>query len=452
MKKIIKFFMPVFLISFYHWVLAYLGALIYGFPSRKLVVIGVLGTRGKTSTANFIWSILNAAGEKTGLTGTANFRIGNEEKLNEYHMTMPGRFFLQKFLRKMVKTGCRYAVIETPSEGVEQWRHKGIFYDVAILTTLYPEYMEVHNWDFERCKKMHLKVFEELHSQPRKTINGKKIPKIIVVNSDNDDKNLFLNPPADKKVTYGLKTEADLTAAFIKTDNEVVSFEWFDKAHHRSGGEKYELGVKGSFNVLNALGAMAVASAIGIDKRYIKEGLKNLLSVPGRMEKIEAGQNFDVFVDYAHDGPSMTAALDAVGEMSSAQGGKAGGKIIVVVGAEGGGRDRKKRPVIGKLAAEKSDYVVVTNVDPYDDDQNEIIENVACAAEAAGKIRNMDLFTIADRREGIRRALKLAKDDSIVLITGKGAEQSMIIGSEKISWDDRVVARQEIEKMVRPVR
>ncbi|MDO8664335.1 MAG: UDP-N-acetylmuramyl-tripeptide synthetase [Candidatus Liptonbacteria bacterium] len=435
MKNLIKFLAPRFLISFYHWFLAYLGAFIYGFPSKKMVVIGVLGTRGKTSTANLIWSILNAAGEKTGLTGTANFRIGNEEKLNEYHMTMPGRFFLQKFLRKMVRAECRYAVIETPSEGVEQWRHKCILYDVAILTTLYPEYMAVHNWDFERCKKMHLKVFEELHGQPRKTINGKKIPKVIVVNSDNENKNLFLNLPADKKITYGFKAGADLTAGFIKTDDEVVSFE--------SGGEKYELGIKGSFNVLNALGAIAVANALGIDKRYIKEGLKNLSSVPGRMEKIEAGQSFDVFVDYAHDGPSMIAALNSVGEMK-----KAGGKIIVVVGAEGGGRDKKKRPVIGKLAAEKSDYVVVTNVDPYDDDQNEIIEDIARAAEAAGKVRNKDLFAIADRREGIRQAFKLAKDGCIVLITGKGVEQSMIIGSEKISWDDRTVARQEIEKVI----
>jgi len=436
MKKLIKSLAPRFLISFYHWFLAYLGAFIYGFPSKKMVIIGVLGTRGKTSTANFIWSILNAAGEKTGLTGTANFRIGNEEKLNEYHMTMPGRFFLQKFLRKMVRAGCRYAAIETPSEGVEQWRHKGILYDVAVLTTLYPEYMAVHNWNFERCKKMHLKVFKELHAQPRKTINGKKIPKVIVVNSDNEDKSLFLNPPADKKITYGLKSGADLTATSIKTDNEVVSFE--------SGGDKYELGIKGSFNVINALGAIAAANALGIDKRYIKEGLKNLSSVPGRMEKIEAGQNFDIFVDYAHDGPSMTAALNSVGEMK-----KGGGKIIVVVGAEGGGRDKKKRPVIGKLAAEKSDYVVVTNVDPYDDDQNEIIEDVARAAEATGKLRNKNLFTIADRREGIRQAFKLAKDGDIVIITGKGAEQSMIVGAEKISWDDRDVARQEIEKSIK---
>ncbi len=435
MKKLIKFFTPPFLISFYHWFLAYLGAFLYGFPSRKMVVIGVLGTRGKTSTANFIWSILKAAGEKAGLTGTANFRIGDDEKLNEYHMTMPGRFFLQKFLRKMVKAGCKYAVIETPSEGIEQSRHNGIFYDVAVLTTLYPEYLAVHDWDFERCKKMHLKVFEKLHKEPRKTINGKNIPKIIAVNYDNEDKDIFLKPPADKKITYGLNAGADFMGTSVKTENGVVSFE--------VNGDKYELGTKGSFNVLNALGAMAVADALGIDKESIKRGLKNLFSIPGRMEKIEAGQSFDVFVDYAHDGPSMTAALNAANEIK-----KPGAKIIVVLGAEGGGRDKKKRAVMGKLSAEKSDYAVVTNVDPYDDDPEEIIGDIADAAEASGKIKNKNLFTISDRREGIRKALGLAKNGDVVLITGKGAEQLMIIGSQKILWDDRMVVRQELEKIV----
>ncbi len=434
MKKIIKFFAPRFLINFYHLLLAYLGAFIYSFPSRKMIVIGVLGTRGKTSTANFIWSILNAAGEKAGLTGTANLRIGNEEELNKYHMTMPGRFFLQKFLRKMADAGCRYAVIETPSEGVEQSRHKGIFYDVAVLTTLYPEYLAVHNWSFERCKEMHLKVFEELAGQPRKTIGGRKIPKIIVVDSDNEDKELFLKPRADKKITYGIKPGADLAAVSIKTENGNVSFE--------VNGERYSLGTKGSFNVANALGAIAVAEALGIDKKSIKEGLKNLLLVPGRMEKIDEGQNFDAFVDYAHDGPSMTAALNAAAEIK-----KPGSKIITVLGAEGGGRDKKKRPVMGELAAEKSDYVVVTNTDPYDDDPVEIIEDIARASEAGGKIRNKDLFSISDRREGIRKALELAGSGDIVLITGKGAEQSMIVGPEKISWDDRDVVRQELKKM-----
>src|SRR3989344_1088631 len=260
MKKLIKLFIQDFLISFYHLFLAYLGAFIYGFPSRKMIVIGVVGTRGKTSTTNFIWSILKAAGEKAGLTGTANFRIGDEEQLNKYHMTMPGRFFLQKFLKKMVQAGCSYAIIETPSEGVEQFRHKGLFYDVAVLTTLYPEYLAVHNLDFERCKKMHLKVFEELGDQPRKIINGKKIPKLIVVNSENDDKNLFLNQRADKKITYGIKGGADFTAVSAKTDGGLISFE--------VGDEKYELGARGSFNILNALGAIAVASALGINKEY----------------------------------------------------------------------------------------------------------------------------------------------------------------------------------------
>lgn len=436
MKKIIKALAPRFLVSFYHWALAWLGALVYGFPSRKMVVIGVLGTRGKTSTANFIWSIFNAAGKKAGLTGTANLRIGSEEQLNKYHMTMPGRFFLQKFLRKMAAAGCEYAVIETPSEGVEQWRHKGIFYDAAVLTTLYPEYLEVHNLSYERCKEMHLKVFQELHRQPRKIIGGKKIPKVIVVNSDNEDAQLFTGQLADKIITYGLKPGADLTAASVRTEGGSVSFE--------AGGEKYELGPKGSFNVSNALAAIAVAKAFGISENFIKAGLKNLSLVPGRMEKINEGQNFDVYVDYAHDGPSMTAALDSAAEMK-----KPGSKLIVLLGAEGGGRDKKKRPVMGKLAADKSDYIVVTNTDPYDDDPMEIINDIVSAAAGAGKTKDKDIFAVLDRREGIRKALSVAGAGDLVLITGKGAEQSMIIGSKKISWDDREVVRQELKKLVK---
>ena len=401
-----------------------------------MIVIGVVGTRGKTSTTNFIWSILKAAGEKAGLTGTANFRIGDEEQLNKYHMTMPGRFFLQKFLKKMVQAGCSYAIIETPSEGVEQFRHKGIFYDVAVLTTLYPEYLAVHNLDFERCKKMHLKVFEELGDQPRKIINGKKIPKLIVVNSDNEEKDLFLNQKADKKITYGIKGGADFTAVSAKTDGGLISFE--------VGDEKYELGTRGSFNILNALGAIAVASALGINKEYIKKGLKNLSLVPGRMEKIDEGQNFDVFVDYAHDGPSMSAALNAVREIR-----KDKGEIIAVIGAEGGGRDKKKRPFMGKLAAEKSDYVIVTNTDPYEDDPLEILEDIAGAAEIAGKTKNKNLFAISDRKEGIRARDSSNQNDVVVLITGKGAEQSMIVGSKRIPWDDREVVRNELINMLK---
>src|SRR3989344_4572490 len=159
LKKFLKKLTPRFILRVYHFALAYLGALVYGFPSRRMVVIGIVGTRGKTSAANLIWACLSSAGYKAGLTGTANIRVGSEERMNPYHMTMPGRFTLQKLLREMADAGCAFAVVETPSEGVEQFRHKGIAYDAAVMLNMYPEYLEGHGWDYERCKDMHEVIF-----------------------------------------------------------------------------------------------------------------------------------------------------------------------------------------------------------------------------------------------------------------------------------------------------
>lgn len=426
-KKLIKKIIPRFLISWYHLGMAYFAAFIYGFPAKKMVIIGVVGTRGKTTTANFLWAGLTAAGCKTGLTGTANIRIGKKEMMNQFHMTMPGRFALQKILHQMEKEGCKFAVVETPSEGVEQWRHKGIDYDVAVLTTLYPEYLAAHQWSYEQCKKMHLKIFSELENQKRKRISGQSVPKIIVINNDSQDREMFLQCSADKFITYAIKSPADFMVENIQSRSNGVSFT-VEK-------DLYELKILGEFNVYNALAALSALVALGIDKKAIKEGLAQLQSIPGRMEKINKGQNFLVLVDYAHDAVSIGALLTAAQNMKEER----SNKIIILLGAEGGGRDKKKRPVMGELVAKKADYVVVSNVDPYDDEPAEIIEDIANATEKFGKIRGTDLFAIEDRKEGIKKALSLAKKGDVVLITGKGAEQSMVLKNGSIKWDDREV-------------
>lgn len=437
MKKILKLITPKFFLRFYHFILAYIGAFLYGFPSRKMIVIGVFGTRGKTTAANFIWASLTAAGHKVGLTGTANIRIGNKETMNPYHMTMPGRFRMQKLLSEMYKVGCNFAVLETPSEGVEQSRHRGIAYDMVVFTTLYPEYLAVHNWSYERCKEMHLKVFETLKKQPAKFLNGKRVPKVIIMNSDVDEKDLFLRHPADLKVTYGILHEAQVMAKDIVSGKDGVSF--------FVGLAKYELKMPGEFNVINALSAIAAVSSLGIDVETIQKGLSYLQNVPGRMEKIDEGQNFSVFVDYAHDAVSLEAALKTMNEIKHSE----SARIIVVTGGQGGGRDKKKLPIMGEITAKMADMMIITNEDPYDDNPREIIEKIAEGSEKNGKKRGKDLFVIDDRREGIREALSLAKDGDVVLISGKGAEQSMMIGGGKsIPWDDRVVVREEIKKQM----
>lgn len=423
-KKIIKKIIPYFLLSWYHLFSAYLAALLYGFPAKKMVIIGVVGTRGKTTTANFLWAGLTAAGHKTGLTSTANIRIGEKETMNYFHMTMPGRFVLQKILNQMRKAGCQFVIVETPSEGIEQWRHKGIDYDATVLTTLYPEYLATHKWSYDRCKDMNVKIFSELNKQKRKIINKKEIPKIIIVNNDSQNKEIFLNCQADKILTYAIKEQADFMARNIYAFKDGVKF--------FVGKNDYEINIPGEFNVYNALAAIATLNAFGIDKKTIKRGFKNLENIPGRMEKINKGQNFLIIIDYAHDAVSIEALLNAAQNMKISE----SNKIIILLGAEGGGRDKKKRPIMGELAAEKTDYIIVSNVDPYDDDPKEIIEDIAVAAEKAGKIRNQNLFTIEDRKDGIEKAISLAQKGDIVLITGKGSEQSMIIGSKKIPWNE----------------
>jgi UDP-N-acetylmuramoyl-L-alanyl-D-glutamate--2,6-diaminopimelate ligase len=433
-KSFIKKLIPKAIFPLYHLVLAWTGAVVYGFPSRKMMIIGVTGTRGKTTTSNYIWSVLTAAGYKVGQTGTANIRIGEREMMNPYHMTMPGRFKMQELLSQMAKAGCEIAIVETPSEGVEQFRHKGIAYDFMVFTVLYPEHLAIHNWDPERCTAKMIELFAELKKQPAKKLRGARIEKTFIVNRDSNAWERFWNNPADKKIGFGIKNCANVVAGGINPQPNGVKF--------IVDGKLYSLNIPGEYNVANALPAIAIGRELKLSDETIANGLSDLGTIPGRMEKIEAGQPFAVYVDYAHDGPSLEALLKSARQMKGAN-----GHVIITVGAEGGGRDKDKRPVMGRLCAALADLTIVTNVDPYDDEPMPIISDIANAALAAGAKLNENIFIIEDRRAGINKALSLAKAGDIVLVTGKGAEQSMELDGHSIPWDDRAVVREELIKM-----
>jgi UDP-N-acetylmuramoyl-L-alanyl-D-glutamate--2,6-diaminopimelate ligase len=415
----------------YHYLIPTISSLIYGRPSNKMIVIGITGTKGKTSAANFIWSVLTASGHKTGLIGTANIRIGQQETMNPYHMTMPGKAIIQGLLKKMLVNGCEYAIVETTSEGIKQWRHKAINYDVAIFTNLYPEHLDAHG-SFENYKKAKGQLFLALENLPHKTLGGNKIPKTIIANADDKEASYFLDFKADRKITFGIQNPADIKAEQIKTlpfSNEFTI-----------NGINYKINLSGEFNIYNALVAIAVARNFNLPQSAIEKGLAELYNIPGRMEQITNGQNFIVLVDYAHEEKSMTAAIIAARAMTK-------NKVIVLLGAEGGGRDKAKRPAMGSVAGNMADYVVVSNVDPYEDDPREIIEDIAKASEISGKIEGKNLFRIIDRREGIKMALSLANKDDVVLITGKGAEQFITIDGIRSPWDDRQVVKEELTKL-----
>lgn len=430
-------FTPAALVSFYHYLWAIGSSVFYGFPAKKMVVIGITGTKGKTTAANFIWACLTAAGFKTGLVGTANIRIGESEQLNPYHMTMPGRYHLQKLLAAMVKAGCTHCVVETTSQGILQSRHLGINYDIAVFTNLSAEHLQAHGGSYERYKKTKGRLFAGLKTSAKKNLFGKLVEKVLIVNRDDSNWEYFYNFWAQKKLTYGFDGASDFTAEKI--------FEQPDGVNFSLQGADYKIHMVGKFNVANALPAMALCSLWGVSASAIQNGLDNLRVVPGRMEEIKAGQVFRVFVDYAHEKLSMNSLLDAAVKLKPG----GGGKIILLLGAEGGGRDRTKRPEMGRIAAQKSDYVIVSNVDPYNDDPQQILEDIAEASEQGGKIRGKDLFVIADRREGIAKAIALAGSRDVVLITGKGSEQSIIIGGKSSPWDDRVVVAEELRKLSR---
>ncbi|MDD5146407.1 MAG: UDP-N-acetylmuramyl-tripeptide synthetase [Candidatus Pacebacteria bacterium] len=434
LKPLIKRIAPAWVVSGYHFCLAYLAAFWYGFPSKEMVVIGVTGTKGKTSTCNFIGSCLSAGGYEVGLLSTANIKIGQKEFLNNFHMTMPGRFSLQRLLFQMVQAGCKMCVIETSSEGIKQFRHKGIIYDILVFTNLSPEHLPSHDGSFEKYKEAKGRVFAELNKGQKKVVGGIEIKKMIVANYDDSQKDYFLSFPVDHKATYGLGEGADFQAHNIKAGPSGVDFQVKEASFH--------LDVLGEFNVYNALPAIVLAEVCGIAVTQVQRGLEQVRVIPGRMEKIEMGQSFTVLVDYAHEGRSMNAALDAARKIVLK-----GAKVIVLLGAEGGGRDKNKRSQMGEVAGAKADYVVASNVDPYDDPPEEIIEDIVLAAEKAGKVRNKNLFAIEDRREGIVKALSLANKGDIVMITGKGAEQSMIIRGKSFSWDDRMVVREGLDKL-----
>lgn len=432
LKKIVKNIAPEALLLRYHKWKALLATLLFGHPSRNLVIIGITGTKGKSTTANFLWSILHADGKRAGLIGTANIRIANDEQLNHYHMTMPSPFIIQKLLRKMVSKKCEYAILEVTSEGIKQSRHLGIDFDVAVFTNLSPEHLPSHKNSYTQYRSEKEKLFKKLMVSPSKTFHGEKIPKISVVNVGNPEGIHFEKFYAPKKITFALGAPAELSAQIVSITPEKTSF--------RIGERIFESSLLGDKNAENALCAIAIARGLGISWESIQKGVSDIKDIPGRMERIESSP-LSVFVDYAHEEKSMGFIMETAQRIR-----QKGEKIIVLLGAEGGGRDPLKREKMGKIVGAMADFVVISNVDPYEDDPKKIAEDIAVSAENAGKIRGKDLFIVLDRREGIRKALSLAEKGDIVFITGKGAEQSITIDGIASEWDDRKVVREELKK------
>lgn len=415
--------------------LAWLAYWRYGRPARKLIVVGVTGTKGKTTTCRLIASALEAGGFKVGLLSTVEFQIGEKRWLNDKKMTMLGRGQIQSMLKQMVEAECKYVVVETSSEGILQYRHFGLLYDVVVFTNLGTEHHERHG-GFENLKRDKGKIFAELTKTKNKVLGGQKVPKVIVASIDDKNADYYLQFAADKKFTFSIKETntrpqvPNVAGRIVSSDNSGVDFE--------AEGATYRLNILGEFNVYNALAAVAVAKSQNISLDKISAGLSSVKLVEGRMEMVEAGQDFKVIVDYAHEPMSLTELFKSLRQMVGPD-----KKVISVVGSDGGGRDKGKREKMGEIAGRLTDYVVVTDVNCYDEDPHEIAEMLAKGAREAGKKDNENLFIEVDRRNGIAKAISLARAGDVVVITAKGTEPFIgIAGGKKIPWDDRKVARE----------
>jgi UDP-N-acetylmuramoyl-L-alanyl-D-glutamate--2,6-diaminopimelate ligase len=437
MKSLIKKLIPKKWLLQYHKGWAILANYKYGFPSNKLIVIGVTGTNGKSTTSNLIAKVLEESGAKVGLMTTVNFKIAGKEWINNTHKTMQGRLALQKMLNEMVKAGCKYAVVETSSEGIMQSRNWGINYDMAVFTNLTPEHIEAHG-SFENYKKTKGLLFSGLGRYPRKKINGQEIPKTLAVNLDDEHWQYYFNFSADKKYGYGISFVSKLpdAEAILASDLKLeVNGTFF-----RVGTEDFNTKLIGRFNVYNCLAAICVGLNFGMNLNQCKQALGKVTGVPGRMEVIDEGQDFSILVDYAHDPASFNNLFSTLKMFAK-------NRIIHVFGSAGGVRDHAKRPTLGRISGEQADISIITDEDSYDEPTIKILNEIAAGAVAAGKVEGQTLFKITDRREGIKYACQIAQPGDLVLITGKGTEQSIKSNGQEYPWDDRNVTREILKEI-----
>lgn len=431
MLHLLRKITPKPLLQSYHFCLAKLAAFWYGYPSRELVVIGVTGTNGKTTTTYLIAKALEASGYQTGCTTTALFKVGEKEWINPLKMTMPGRFFLQRTLRNMVKAGCKYAVIETSSQGLIQFRHIGIEYDIAVFTNLTPEHIEAHG-GFENYKKAKGILFEHVAARPEKVIEGKLIPKAVVLNADDEHADFYASKSGSAAIQlYGIETDKGLMGKDLQLEAGTSQF--------TVEGLKACIQLPGRYNVLNVLAALATSKVLGVNLERAIERLSMVRHVPGRFQRVELGQPYQVVVDYAPEPESLKQLYQAVQLLKPK-------RLIHVLGSCGGGRDVARRPILGEMAAKQADFVIITNEDPYDDDPMMIMKQVAAGARHAGKVEDFNLWLILDRAEAIQRAVGMAEPGDVVLLTGKGCETWICWErGRKQPWDEAKIAEEAIK-------
>jgi UDP-N-acetylmuramoyl-L-alanyl-D-glutamate--2,6-diaminopimelate ligase len=406
--------------------LAYLAAKLHGLPARKLTVIGVTGTDGKTTTCNLLFQILKAAGINAGLISTVNAVIGDQVLDTGFHVTTPDATDLQNYLEMMVAAGLTHVVLETTSHGWAQYRVDSCEFDVGILTNITHEHLDEHG-SFENYQAAKARLFESLAMTVDKPQGN---PRLAVLNADDGSYKAIKSIVSTQYKTYGLDPGADLTAEDIHFHPGGF--------HFTAVGMDFRVPVRcnlvGAFNVLNVLAALTAAVyGLGIDPEVAANGVSQLEGIPGRMEIIELGQDFTAIVDFAHTPNALRRAFETAREITE-------GNVIAVFGSAGL-RDREKRRMMAEISAELADFTVLTAEDPRTESLDNILVEMAAGVEARGGLDGETFWRVPDRGNAIRFGLHLAKPGDVVMVCGKGHEQSMCFGEVEYPWDDRTAIR-----------
>ena len=401
----------------------------HDFPSRRMTLVGVTGTDGKTTTVNLIYAILRAAGLSAGMVSTVNARIGEEESDTGLHTTTPDPPDVQTYLARMVESGATHAVLEVTSHGLAQRRVAGCDFDVAAVTNITHEHLDFHG-SLSAYRQAKASLFEGLTRSFRKP----GVPKVAVLNRDDSSYEFLHRIPADRQIAYSMGSEGDVTAHDVIFEPHCTHF----IVRTPLGEVEIETPLVGAYNVSNVLAAASVGVALGVGLDSIREGVAAVRAIPGRMERIEEGQDFLAIVDFAHTPWALEQALKAARTMAGES-----SRVIVVFGCAGL-RDRAKRGMMGHVAGRLADLVVVTAEDPRTESLEEIMAESAVAATAEGKREGVDLWRVPDRGEALLLACRKAGPGDVVIACGKGHEQSMCFGTTEHPWDDREAMRRAL--------
>lgn len=420
---------------------AWLAAAMYEFPSRKLVMIGVTGTDGKTTTTNLIYDILRSSGVKAGMLSTIKASMGSHDEPLALHVTTPEAPVIQGYLQRMVDAGLTHCVLEVTSHSLAQHRVDAIEFDVAVHTNITHEHLDYHG-DYERYFNAKARLFNCLKGpfwNSQYNLEEKStLEKTAILNRDDRSFDSLAQFAPAKQITYGINQAADISAEEIVYTAEQTSFKL--QLPEIAGSPQIVTSLVGEFNVSNLMAAAGAALTIGISPDDIYKGLNGVQELSGRMEKITHGQAFPVIVDFAHTPNGLERAIGAARSMTS-------GRIITVFGSAGK-RDVAKRIIMAEISARDADLSILTAEDPRTESLDEILSMMANGCIKQGGLEGKDFWRVKDRGAAIYFAVSLAAPEDLVLICGKGHEQSMCFGTTEFPWDDRRATRAAIESLL----